>query len=115
MQHQKIRPQTSTPTARAAMPAQVHRTRISVACLVTPLCQPKRKLRSTSLAEQPVSSKASEPTSSPTQPPPPPAPCPSSTTHRTLPLGLVQQPSGAYWTADSARPRGGPTRGAAHP
>ena len=46
MQHQKIRPHTTTPSASAVTPVHVHSTRIFVACLVTPVGQPNRRLRS---------------------------------------------------------------------
>jgi hypothetical protein len=53
--HQKIRLHTMTPTISAATDDQVHSTRIRVPCLVMPVGQPKRRSRSQSLAEQPLS------------------------------------------------------------
>ena len=58
MQHQKIRPQTITPTISAATEDQVHRVRIRSAWWVTPVGQPKRIFASAWCAEQPVSSTA---------------------------------------------------------
>src|SRR5579875_2431554 len=57
MQHQKIRPQTMTPSTSAATPAQDHSTRMRSACLVTPDGQPNRRCDSASRNEQPDSSR----------------------------------------------------------
>src|SRR3954451_7640088 len=54
MQHQKIRPQTITPTTSAATHDQLHRVRIRSAWWVTPVGQPNRSFISASCAVHPV-------------------------------------------------------------
>src|SRR5664279_5123607 len=51
MQAQKIRPHVMTPTISAVTPDHVQSTRISSACLVTPVGQPNRSFFSASWAE----------------------------------------------------------------
>src|SRR3954467_1151439 len=110
MQAQKIRPQTMTPSASAVTPDHVHSTRIRVACLVTPVGQPNRRLRSQSLAEQPVRTTAIEPRRTAMRPP------------RAQPLRRTcQPPLDAFETVleptgpSGARPDGGTRLGAPRP
>src|SRR5690348_12388114 len=69
MQHQKIRPQTMTPSASAATPDHDHSTRMRSACLVTPVGQPKRRCFSASLTEHPDNTRVDVARMSAIQPP----------------------------------------------
>src|SRR5690242_5168740 len=69
MQHQKIRPQTITPSVSAATPDHDQSTRMRSACLVTPVGQPKRRCFSSSANEQPDRSRVDVARMSAIQPP----------------------------------------------